>query len=159
MCNVCDHVAKTAKEYMKMYNTIKTGGLFMYKIGSEYKIAIKISGQGDIKLLNCEKYCPMCGKNLIYEKNENNTLTVNILLKALQRMKDAGFGDTPITINGENIKTKNVYYNYSSKRYAKVNFTYRKEFETIPIQFNFPRITDIGFAQKSLPIIERKRKK
>lgn len=67
------------------------------------------------------------------EESVNNELiiTVDVILEKLQRMKDAGFGNTPVTINGRCILRTDGYYNYASNRTAKVNIKYSEQRDNV----------------------------
>ena len=57
----------------------------------------------------------------------NEFITVNNMFEKLQLMIKNGYGDVPITINGEKISCKDGYYNCSSKSSARINLTYNKK--------------------------------
>lgn len=56
--------------------------------------------------------------------NNDDIITVDVMLKYLQIMKDKGFGNCPVTINDRVIPRTSGYYNCRSRDLARFNIKY-----------------------------------
>lgn len=56
--------------------------------------------------------------------NNDDIITVDIMLEYLQKMKDKGYGNCPVTINGRLIPRTSGYYNCRASNLARFNIKY-----------------------------------
>lgn len=107
-------------------------GGFYTNVKSHYEPGILVIDE--CKLISASLVYSPADKDLVirrYEmtKNEepinNDTIiTVDCMLEYLQKMKDQGFGNCPVTINGRTISRTDGYYNCKSGSSARFNIKY-----------------------------------
>lgn len=56
--------------------------------------------------------------------NNDDIITVDVMLEYLQKMKDKGYGNLPVTINGRLIPRTSGYYNCRAGNLARFDIKY-----------------------------------